>query len=112
MSNYHSDGGRTGQSAHTQYLTDDGGVSDAEAGLATGMVGTSAVAAAAIHDEEDSPMEGIPAHARYDFVPNHESELGVVAGESIEILDDQDEHWWLARNAAGQTGVIPSTYVL
>ncbi len=42
-------------------------------------------------------MEGIPAHARYDFAPNHESELALIAGEPIEILDDQDRHWWLAR---------------
>ncbi|SPO26264.1 uncharacterized protein UTRI_02540 [Ustilago trichophora] len=110
---YHSDGARTGQSAHTQYHTDDGGFDDdAEAGLATGMVGTSAVAAAAIGDDDDSPMEGIPAHARYDFVPNHESELPLTAGEPIEILDDQDRHWWLARNTRGQTGVVPSAYVM
>ncbi|GAK63141.1 cellular morphogenesis protein [Moesziomyces antarcticus] len=115
MSNYHSDGGRTGQSVQTQYLTDDGGFSDAEAGIATGMVGTGAVAATAIGaagDEEDSPMEGIPAHARYNFVPNHESELPLTAGEPIEILDDQDRHWWLARNTQGQTGVVPSAYVM
>lgn len=110
MSNYHSDGGRTGQSAHTQYHTDDGGFSD-EAGMLG--VGAAAGAAAAIGgDEEDSPMEGIPAHARYDFVPNHESELPLTAGEPIEILDDQDRHWWLARNTQGQTGVVPSAYVM
>lgn len=111
MSNNHSDGGRTGQSAHTQYHNDDGAFSDAEAGLA--MTGTGAAAAAAISgDQEDSPMEGIPAHARYDFVPNHESELPLTAGEPIEILDDQDRHWWLARNTQGQTGVVPSAYVM
>ena len=111
MSNYHSDGDRTGQSAHTQYHTDDGGFSDAEAGLA--VTGTGTVAAAANGGgQEDSPMEGIPAHARYDFVPNHESELPLTAGEPIEILDDQDRHWWLARNTQGQTGVVPSAYVM
>ena len=117
MSNYHSDAGRTGQSGHTQYATDDGGISDAEAGMSTGMIGGAAGAAAAIGsggggDDEDSPMEGIPAHARYDFVPNHESELPLTAGEPIEILDDQDRHWWLARNTRGQTGVVPSAYVM
>lgn len=107
VSNYHSDGGRTGQSGHTQYHTDDGGFSDAEAGLAG-----AAAAPAMGGDEEDSPMEGIPAHARYDFAPNHESELPLTAGEPIEILDDQDRHWWLARNTQGQTGVVPSAYVM
>ncbi|SNX84709.1 uncharacterized protein MEPE_03418 [Melanopsichium pennsylvanicum] len=111
ISNYHSDGGRTGQS---QYLTDDAGFSDAEAGQATGVVGGSAVAAAAIEGDQegDSPSEGIPAHARYDFVPNHESELPLTAGEPIEILDDQYRHWWLARNSSGLTGVVPSAYVM
>ena len=105
-SQYHSDA-YTGRS---QYATDEGEFYDAAA-AAAGVGGAGAMEMMA--GEDDSPgSEGIPAHARYDFVPNHESELGVVAGESIEILDDQDEHWWLARNAAGQTGVIPSTYVL
>ncbi|SJX62255.1 uncharacterized protein SRS1_13101 [Sporisorium reilianum f. sp. reilianum] len=112
MSNYHSDGGRTGQSAQTHYATDEGGFSDADA--EAGMVGGAAAAAPAIggDDDDDSPMEGIPAHARYEFVPNHESELPLTAGEPIEILDDQDRHWWLARNSRGQTGVVPSAYVM
>ncbi|CDU25719.1 uncharacterized protein SPSC_05890 [Sporisorium scitamineum] len=110
-SNYHSDAGRTGQSAHTHYATDEGGFSDADA--EAGMVGGAAAAAPAMGgDDDDSPMEGIPAHARYDFVPNHESELPLTAGEPIEILDDQDRHWWLARNTRGQTGVVPSAYVM
>ncbi|TKY86439.1 hypothetical protein EX895_004588 [Sporisorium graminicola] len=111
MSNYHSDDGRAGQSAQTHYATDEGGFSEADA--EAGMVGGASMAAAAIGaGDDDSPMEGIPAHARYDFVPNHESELPLTAGEPIEILDDQDRHWWLARNTRGQTGVVPSAYVM
>ncbi|EST08468.1 Rax2 [Kalmanozyma brasiliensis GHG001] len=113
-SSYHGDASRSGPSAQRQYPADDDGVSDAEAGLGMSMMGVSGAAAApALHgDEDDSPMEGIPAHARYDFAPNHESELKLVSGEPIEILDDQDRHWWLARNAQGQTGVVPSAYVM
>ncbi len=104
-SSHHGD-----HTTHPQYAADD----DAEAVAGMGMVGvTGATAAAALDgDEEDSPMEGIPAHARYDFVANHESELKLTAGEPIEILDDQDRHWWLARNTQGQTGVVPSAYVM
>ncbi|EPQ29243.1 uncharacterized protein PFL1_02998 [Pseudozyma flocculosa PF-1] len=107
-SQYHSEGAHTGYSARTQYLTDEGEYLDGAGEAAAG-----AGAIEMMDNQDDSPgSEGIPAHARYDFVPNHESELGVTAGEAIEILDDQDEHWWLARNAEGRTGVIPSTYVL
>ncbi|PWZ02155.1 hypothetical protein BCV70DRAFT_198438, partial [Testicularia cyperi] len=118
ISQYQSDGGRTG---HTQYMTDEGELFDhddmavggaAAAGAAAGAgAGAGAGAMEMMASDEDSPVEGIPAHARYDFVPNHESELVLTAGEPIEILDDQDKHWWLARNARGQTGVVPSSYV-
>ncbi|KAN0064481.1 hypothetical protein ACQY0O_002107 [Thecaphora frezii] len=100
-----------GYGAPSHYMSDEGEFVDAEGTAAGEDAGAGAAAMMAYQD--DSPnSEGIPAHARYDFVPNHESELAVSAGEAIEILDDQDEHWWLARNAQGQTGVIPSTYVL
>ena len=63
-------------------------------------------------EEEGGETDGIEAHARYTFEATHPSELGVHAGEKIWILDDQDEHWWLARSETGQTGVLPSSYVL
>ncbi|PWN50996.1 hypothetical protein IE53DRAFT_68983 [Violaceomyces palustris] len=114
-SHYHSETGRSGAS---QYQTGDEGGYASDTGYQSGGAAAAAYAYADHEGEaedlqDDSPAsEGIPAHARYDFEPKHDSELGVRAGEQIEILDDQDEHWWLARNAAGQTGVIPSTYVL
>ncbi|UZJ54620.1 hypothetical protein CBS101457_003940 [Exobasidium rhododendri] len=111
-SQYHSDN-QTGRSGISNYYSGDEGH-----GAAVTGAGTAAAAAAGMgraiggEDGEEEVLDGIEAHARYTFEATHPSELGVHAGEKISILDDQDEHWWLARNQAGQTGVLPSSYVL
>lgn len=110
-SQYHSSG-YAGRSGGSHYHTDE----EAAAAAAAGVAGAGAAAgvgrALGGHESEEALVDGIEAHARYTFEATHPSELGVHAGEKIWILDDQDEHWWLARNEAGQTGVLPSTYVL
>lgn len=109
-SQYHSDGytGRSGVS-HYQSGEEDAAIAGAGA-AAIGAAGVGRALGGPEDDEEE--LDGIEAHARYTFEATHPSELGVQAGEKIWILDDQDEHWWLARNEDGQTGVLPSTYVL
>ena len=32
--------------------------------------------------------------------------------QTIFVLDDGDESWWLIARLDGQTGVVPATYVL
>lgn len=109
-SQYHSDG-YTGRSAASHYVSGDEGLGSGGA-AAGGAVAAGAVGRALGGHENEEDLDGIEAHARYTFEATHPSELGVHAGEKIWILDDQDEHWWLARNESGQTGVLPSTYVL
>ncbi|KAL9933048.1 hypothetical protein V8E36_008303 [Tilletia maclaganii] len=99
---YHSEGAQTGRSGASQYFTDE---------EAAGAAGAGAAAAAAA-GAGMAGGEGIPARARYSFEATHESELSMHAGDQITILDDLDEHWWLARDSSGREGVVPSTYVL
>lgn len=108
-SQYHSDG-QTGRSGVSQYYSGD---EVAGAGAAGGAAAAAGMGRALGGEEEEGgETDGIEAHARYTFEATHPSELGVHAGEKIWILDDQDEHWWLARSETGQTGVLPSSYVL
>ncbi len=63
-------------------------------------------------EQDPDQTQGFIAHARYSFEATHASELSVHAGQQIEILSDEDESWWLARDASGRRGVLPATYVL
>jgi len=70
------------------------------------------VAAAGVAGAMADMSQGIPAHARYSFEATHDSELPLRAGQSVEILDDGDESWWLCRDENGRRGVVPATYIL
>nr|XP_034978668.1 epidermal growth factor receptor kinase substrate 8-like protein 3 [Zootoca vivipara] len=45
--------------------------------------------------------------AIYDFHARNPRELTLMKGDLLEVLD-QRKKWWLARNAAGETGYIPN----
>ncbi|CAO1617058.1 unnamed protein product [Sympodiomycopsis kandeliae] len=111
-SQYHSEA-PTGPSQY--YTTDDSGdghhAGAAAAALGAGA-GAAGAAAARDGDSEDGSEQGVDAHMRFSFEATHPSELAVRAGDSVTILDDADEHWWLARADDGRVGVVPASYVL
>lgn len=94
----------------SEYYTDDEGEHAAAGAGAAAAGGAAAGAAALSHGHEDEA--GVEAHMRFSFEATHPSELGARAGESVTILDDSDEHWWLARADDGRVGVVPASYVL
>eukprot|EP00055_Hartaetosiga_balthica_P015570 m.92800 g.92800 ORF g.92800 m.92800 type:complete len:676 (+) comp8901_c0_seq3:109-2136(+) len=49
--------------------------------------------------------------ALYDYVATEADELTISAGEILTLLDSSDDDWWTTRNANGQQGVVPQTYV-
>lgn len=115
-SQYHSEAPTGMSGGQSAYFTDSDGHGGLGAGLAIGgaTAGAGAAAAAARGGQSNTSGEGgeIEAHMRFSFEASHPSELAVRAGEQVTILDDADEHWWLARSEDGRVGVVPASYVL
>ncbi|RDX55445.1 hypothetical protein OH76DRAFT_1396833 [Lentinus brumalis] len=63
--------------------------------------------------EEDQPVpsDGAGAIALYDFTADGEDELSVHEGEGLVVLERDSEEWWKVRNARGEEGVVPASYV-
>lgn len=54
------------------------------------------------HQETDSRC----VNCTYDFVARNSSELSVLHGETLEVLDDTKK-WWKVQNRFGQIGYVP-----
>ncbi len=63
--------------------------------------------------EEDhaASSDGAGAVALYDFTADGEDELSVHEGEGLVVLERDSEEWWKVRNARGEEGVVPASYV-
>jgi len=47
------------------------------------------------------------------FEGGGEGELPLSEGMDLEVLDDNDENWWYARDVnTGREGVVPAAYVI
>ena len=50
--------------------------------------------------------------AKWNWEPQGDNELAVRADERVEVLDADDDAWWLCRHASGGAeGWLPSTHV-
>jgi hypothetical protein len=47
----------------------------------------------------------------YDFDAQGDDELSVQEGESLTVVDKENEEWWTVRNAQGKEGVVPAQYI-
>lgn len=72
-------------------------------------------------DEAEEPQEEVQQYAEaaegesaivlYDFTADGEDELSAQEGESLLVLERDSDEWWKCRNAAGDEGVVPASYV-
>lgn len=49
--------------------------------------------------------------ALYDFESDSAQALVFHAGDQFTVLEQTDEHWWLAQNGFGQIGYVPHNYI-
>ncbi|GAP85408.1 putative myosin-1 [Rosellinia necatrix] len=56
------------------------------------------------------PKPKIMARVLYDFASQRENELSIRAGDIIEVVQKENNGWWLAKSGAGQAWV-PAAYV-
>jgi len=72
--------------------------------------------AESLSDEEpdNGADESRPARALYDFEGKAEfRELSVAAGDDLDVLkEDLADGWSLAKNGAGEVGLLPQTYYI
>jgi len=68
---------------------------------------TEAPAAAA----SNGHAQGEPAMALYDFEAQGDDEISVAENEPLTLVERENEDWWKVRNARGEEGVVPASYV-
>ena len=56
-------------------------------------------------------MSGIFVVCSYNYEKEDEDELTITVGEKLELVDEVDENGWVtARNAKGESGLIPMDF--
>jgi serine/threonine protein kinase/ankyrin repeat protein len=58
-----------------------------------------------------TPTTPLLMQALYDYQAQSQQELAVVAGESITVLQQNANGWWVCRNSRGQEGYLPMNYL-
>ncbi|KAI9171867.1 Myosin-1 [Paramyrothecium foliicola] len=53
----------------------------------------------------------VMAKVLYDFAGQRENELSIKEGDMLEIVQKENNGWWLAKNAQGQSSWVPAAYV-
>ncbi|KAG6378775.1 hypothetical protein JVT61DRAFT_13050 [Boletus reticuloceps] len=61
--------------------------------------------------EDGESEEGELAIALYNFEGTGPDELSVQEGERLRIIEKEGEEWWKCRNAHGNEGVVPASYL-
>ncbi len=52
------------------------------------------------------------ALAKFDFAATKPDRISFGKNERIDVFAEVSSEWWLGRNAAGQTGLFPASYVM
>ncbi|KAI1618538.1 hypothetical protein EDD37DRAFT_270424 [Exophiala viscosa] len=84
--------------------------------------GRAAAHAAAAHSLGQEAVDAAPAappapggeraKAEYEYEAAEENEVSLREGEIVTDIQKIDPDWWLVKNEAGQTGLVPSNYLV
>ncbi|KEF59042.1 uncharacterized protein A1O9_03885 [Exophiala aquamarina CBS 119918] len=67
--------------------------------------------AASAPSPEPASTGGEQARAEYDYEAAEDNEVSLREGELVTDIQRIDPDWWLVKNEAGQTGLVPSNYL-
>ncbi|KIW17002.1 hypothetical protein PV08_04193 [Exophiala spinifera] len=81
-----------------------------------GRAAAQAEAAATMgHEAVEAAPAAVPggerARAEYDYEAAEDNEVSLREGELVSDIQRIDPDWWLVKNEAGQTGLVPSNYL-
>ena len=62
-------------------------------------------------EAQQEEIEGLEAVALYDFQAQGDDELSVAEGDALWVIEKDGDEWWKCRNASGNEGVVPASYV-
>ncbi|EXJ74280.1 uncharacterized protein A1O5_02576 [Cladophialophora psammophila CBS 110553] len=93
---------------------DDEGAREPDLGRTVAVAAAASTLGSAAIESAPAPTPtagGERARAEYDYEAAEDNEVSLREGELVTDIQRIDPDWWLVKNEAGQTGLVPSNYL-
>mmetsp|Transcript_26328 Transcript_26328/g.42650 ORF Transcript_26328/g.42650 Transcript_26328/m.42650 type:complete len:487 (-) Transcript_26328:33-1493(-) len=90
---------------------EDGNESSFEASSSSASGGSSRRFSRALHVFEPTKPPICVATVLFEYTPVEDGEMALQVGDTIQVLEIEEDGWWLGRNKDGGIGIFPGGYV-